>query len=91
MAKTSNLNIRVDEAIKKQAEQICMELGTSMSNAINMFLCSMVRYHGFPFELRLDIPNNETREAFEEGEMLLRNPNVQRFSSVEELFEELNS
>lgn len=91
MSKTSNLNVRVDAEIKKQAEQICVELGTSMSNAVNMFLRGMVRYHGFPFDLRLETPNAETIEAFAEGDKMLKDSKTKRFSSVEELFEELNS
>lgn len=91
MAKTSNLNIRVDDEIKKQAEQVCTQLGTSMSNAVNMFLCGMVRHNGFPFDLKLEIPNNETIESFIEGDKMLKDPNTKRFSSVEKLFEELNS
>ena len=86
MPKTSNLNIRADDTIKKQAEQICMELGTTMSNAINMFLCSMVRYRGFPFDLRLDVPNVETIETFTEGDRMLNDPNGKKFTSIEALF-----
>lgn len=37
MAKTTNLNIRVDIELKKQAEQIYSELGLSMSAALNIF------------------------------------------------------
>lgn len=36
------------------------------------------------------IPNKETVEAFAEGESLLSDPLAKRFSSVDDLFEELN-
>ena len=38
-----------------------------------------------------DIPNEETIEAMNEAEALLEEPNAMRFSSVDDLFEELRS
>ena len=38
-----------------------------------------------------NVPNNETLDAMEESENLLKNPNAQKFYSVEELFEDLRS
>ena len=35
---TTNLNIRIDKAIKDQAEEIFNELGLNMTTAVNMFL-----------------------------------------------------
>ena len=34
---TTNLNIRIDKAIKDQAEEIFNELGLNMTTAINIF------------------------------------------------------
>ena len=50
----ANLNIRVDDTLKKQAETIFSELGISISVATTMFLKQVVRYNGIPFELRID-------------------------------------
>ncbi len=50
----ANLNIRVDDTLKKQAEAIFSELGINLSVATPMFLKQVVRYHGIPFELRVD-------------------------------------
>ena len=38
-----------------------------------------------------DIPNEETVAAMDEAEALLNDPNAMRFSSVDDLFEELRS
>ena len=38
-----------------------------------------------------DIPNEETIAAMNEAEALLDDPNAMRFSSVDDLFEELRS
>ena len=50
----ANLNIRVDDTLKKPAEAIFSELGINLSVATTMFLKQVVRYNGIPFELRVD-------------------------------------
>lgn len=60
----ANLNIRVDDTLKKQAEAIFSELGINLSVATTMFLKQVVRYHGIPFELCVDpfySPENQKR------------------------------
>lgn len=53
MAKTTNVNVRVGEDIKRQAEFLFNSLGMNLSTAMNIFLCSAVRFGGIPFELKL--------------------------------------
>ena len=72
----TNLNIRTDTAIKEQAEQIFNELGLNMTTAINLFLRTAIREHGIPFELKLDVPNDTTAAAIEEGRNLLADPSA---------------
>lgn len=50
----ANLNITVDDNLKKQAEVIFSELGINISTATTIFLKQVVRYNGIPFELRID-------------------------------------
>lgn len=50
----ANLNIRVDDTLKKQAETVFTDLGISLSTATTMFLKQVVRCNGIPFELRAD-------------------------------------
>ena len=56
MTNTVNLNIRVDEKLKRRAESIFNELGMNLTTALNLFLRSSVRYGGIPLELRLEQP-----------------------------------
>lgn len=72
----TNLNIRTDKAIKEQAEQSFNELGLNMTTAINLFLRTAIREHGIPFELKLDVPNDTTAAAIEEGRNLLADPSA---------------
>lgn len=82
---TTNLNIRTDKEIKEQAEKIFNELGLNMTTAVNMFLRSAVRENGIPFELKLDVPNETTAAAIEEGRKLATDRSTKRYSSIEEL------
>ena len=54
MANTVNLNVRVDENLKRSAESIYNELGMNLTTALNLFLRSSVRYGGIPFDLRIE-------------------------------------
>ena len=56
----ANVNIRVDDAIKKQAESIFSELGLSMSSATGIFYRQVVRTGGIPFALKLE-PDRKVR------------------------------
>ena len=82
---TTNLNIRTEKAIKDQAESIFNELGINMTTAVNMFLRTAIREHGIPFELKLDVPNDSTAAAIEEGRKLMADQAAPRYSSMEEL------
>ena len=89
MAKTTNLNIRVDEELKRQAEAIFSELGLNMSTAMNMFLRYSVRYGGIPFDLRIEKPNAETLAAIDD---VNNNRNMSKsFDSVDKLLEDLDA
>ena len=61
MAKTVNINIRVDQDLKQEAEDVYAELGMNLSTAINVFLHASVRAHGLPFNLRLEEAEEELR------------------------------
>ncbi|NAS19016.1 type II toxin-antitoxin system RelB/DinJ family antitoxin [Clostridium butyricum] len=51
MAQTINVNIRMDEELKKQAEQLFNELGMNMTTAFNVFVRQAIRTGGIPFEV----------------------------------------
>ena len=82
---TTNLNIRTDKEIKDQAEKIFAELGITMSTAVNIFLRTAVREHGIPFALKIDVPNDTTAAAIQEGRKMLKDPTAPRYSSMESL------
>ena len=48
------VNFRIDEKTKKQMEQICNELGITMSTAFNIFAKKMIREKRIPFDVSID-------------------------------------
>ncbi|WP_088228289.1 type II toxin-antitoxin system RelB/DinJ family antitoxin [Desulfosporosinus sp. FKB] len=89
MANTTNLNIRVDEELKRKAEAIFAELGLNMSTAINIFLRYSVRYGGIPFDLRIEQPNAETLAAIDD---INNNRNMSKaFNSISTFIDDLNA
>lgn len=85
MAASTNLNIRMDKEIKEQAEQIFADLGLNMTTAINIFLRTTIRENGIPFALKLDVPNDTTVAAIEEGRRIAADTSIKGFTSVDEL------
>lgn len=48
------VNIRIDEDVKKSMEEICKELGITMSAAFNIFARKMSREKRIPFDVSID-------------------------------------
>ncbi|MCQ2409715.1 MAG: type II toxin-antitoxin system RelB/DinJ family antitoxin [Clostridia bacterium] len=84
----ATINIRVDEKLKKESERIFEELGLGMTSAMTIFLKAVVRNNGIPFSL--EIPNEETLQAFKEVEdMISGKEKAKRYSSVADLRKDL--
>jgi len=59
------ISSRIDEATKRQFDQICEEIGISPSNAISMFIKGVINHRGIPFNVK--IPDGTVRPPFEFG------------------------
>lgn len=86
---TTCISIRLDSELKKQSETMFCDMGINMTTAVNMFLKQVVRQGKIPFEVAVDIPNATTIAALKEGNELLNDPAAPRYSSIEDLFEDL--
>ena len=84
----ATINIRLDDELKTESENIFSELGLSMTGALTIFLKTVVRTNSIPFPL--EIPNKQTLEAFDEVEQI-RSGKVEakRYASTAELRKDL--
>ena len=88
---TSNLTVRLDAQLKKEAEQLFNDLGMTLSGAINIFLHQAIEQQGLPFQVKKSRPNRETLAAMKEAIELANDPNAKTFSSIEELRKDLEA
>jgi len=86
---TTNVSIRMDTELKAQADELFAELGMNLSTAFNIFVRQSLREGGIPFEIRTERPNKETVAAMLEAECIAKDPNVKKYSDVEEALREL--
>ncbi|MBP5435281.1 type II toxin-antitoxin system RelB/DinJ family antitoxin [bacterium] len=87
----TSMTIRMNRTVKQEAQQLFANLGMDMTTAINVFLRQAIYHNGLPFEVRFENPNATTIAALEEGDRMIKDPDAKRFSSVDELFDELEN
>ena len=54
MAQTVNVNFRMDAELKKSMEQVCADMGFSMTTAFTIFAKKVSREKRIPFEVSAD-------------------------------------
>ena len=87
---TTTLQVRIDSELKQETEATLKSMGLSMSTAIHLFCQQLVNYGRIPFEI-ITAPklNEATRRAMDDT---LAGKNLNRkFSSVDEMWEDLNA
>lgn len=77
---TTNVSIRMDETLKKQAEIVFSEMGMNMTTAFTIFTKAVVRSGKIPFEISIDpfyserniAAINEAAEQIERGQVVVK-------------------
>ncbi len=86
----ANINVRIDNETKKQAEEVFTNLGLTASTAINLFYKQVIRTGSIPFELKIDTPNRKTVRAFKEIEKMEKHPQKSKpYKTTSELMVDL--
>ncbi|MCK9372078.1 MAG: type II toxin-antitoxin system RelB/DinJ family antitoxin [Sulfuricurvum sp.] len=68
-------SIKLDPAVKQEAQKIFNELGLSLGEAVNLFLNQVRLRKGIPFDI--EIPNEETQAVMRD---VLEGKNLESFS-----------
>ncbi len=87
----ANVNVRIDDSIKRKAEDVFESIGLTPSAAINLFYVQVIRTKSIPFELKADIPNATTIAAMEEVDQMDKKNIGKTFNSIDELMEDLTN
>lgn len=89
MAQAVNVNFRLDADVKKSMEEVCAELGLSLSAAFTVFAKKVSREKRIPFEVSVRpvdcVPNGLTAQTILEG----RAGDVTRYRDTQALFTDL--
>ena len=85
----SNMTLRIEPELKKQAAALFNSLGLDLSTATGIFFRQALRCHGLPFEVKVDDPNETTYRALESAE---KDEDMQGpFDNVSDLMKALNA
>lgn len=92
MAKTANINIRIDPETKAGAEQLFASFGITITDAVNIFLRQSLMVGGLPFEMKQPRFNAVTETAMQEARDIASGKfSAKSYASARELFEDLDS
>ena len=58
----SQIAVRVDDKLKKEATEVFSELGLDMTTAVKLFLKQSVLTRSIPFEVKLDVDDNVKKD-----------------------------
>lgn len=87
---TTNVTIRIDEELKKQLQELVSNLGLDMTTFFTMSAKQAVREQRIPFEVSMNVPNEETLAAFEEVRQMKEPPSLGKsYTDVDEMMKEL--
>ena len=85
-----NINIRVDNTLKKETSELFNDLGLNLSTTINTFLTQCVKEQAIPFEIKQPKPTRRLKKALKEAEKIASGKIKSKgYNSVDELFEDL--
>ena len=74
------VNFRIDEETKKEMEEVCDELGMTVTTALNIFIKKMTREKRIPFDVSIDPfysksnmkVINESIKELEDGKVIVK-------------------
>lgn len=61
----ANLQVRVADELKAQADSLFASLGFDTSTAVRIFLTAAVENNGLPFEVRHTLPENMRQAVYD--------------------------
>ena len=92
MAKTANINIRVEPEVKSTVDGIFSHFGITIADAVNIFLHKVMIVGGLPFDMTLPRYNDETLAAMKEARDIASGKiQTKSYSSIKEMVAELGS
>ncbi len=90
MAKSANVNIRIEPEIKSSAETLFSSFGITISDAVNIFIRKSLMEGGIPFSVRQPRFNAETEAAMKEARDIASGKiAVKKYHSAREMIKDI--
>ena len=86
---TTNISIRMDSDVKKQADALFEELGMNITTAFNIFIRQALRDGGIPFDITINNPDKKTVAAMIEAERITNDSSIKGYTDIDELLTDL--
>lgn len=87
MARTDNINIRVEPKLKKEVEETLNDLGMNITDAVTIFFKQIIMTESIPFMIKKPRLNAETIKAIEDAE---KGINLSKgYTDLDEMWEDL--
>ena len=86
---TTNISIRMDRELKKQADLLFEELGMNITTAFNIFVRQTLREGKIPFDISINKPKKRTVAAMIEAERIAKDSSIKGYTDMDELFADL--
>lgn len=87
MARTDNINIRVEPKLKKEVEKTLNDLGMNITDAVTIYFKQIIMTESIPFMIKKPKLNAETRKAIEDAE---KGENISKgYTDLDEMWEDL--
>ncbi len=87
MARTDNINIRVEPKLKKEVEKTLNDLGMNITDAVTVFFKQIIMTESIPFMIKKPRLNAETIQAIKDAE---KGINLSKgYTDLDEMWEDL--
>lgn len=87
MARTDNINIRVEPKLKKEVEKTLNDLGMNITDAVTVFFKQIIMTESIPFMIKKPRLNAETIKAIRDAE---KGINLSKgYTDLDEMWEDL--
>lgn len=83
--------IRIDNQIKQEANELFASLGLDMSSAVNIFLHQCVLRGGLPFSVENPQYSQKTLDAMKEARNISKDNTVKSYNNMADLKEALDN
>jgi|APGre2960657423_1045063.scaffolds.fasta_scaffold45923_3 DNA-damage-inducible protein J len=89
MSQTTTIQIRIDQATKKEAQKIFEDVGLDISSAVKVFFRQVINTRSIPFEVRTVNGFTPAYEKMIKKEVEWAKKHAKRYTDVKELLKDL--